>query len=132
VPIHDLLRHILRAAKRADALLVFDEGGITGHPDHRRATEAALLAAGLLELPVLAWAPPDDIAEELNTQVHTTFVWCSSGHPDFSVELDRARQLEAIACHQSQDNPVLRARLMLQGNREWFRLIQPGTRLPTS
>lgn len=33
-------------------LLAFDVAGITGHPDHVRATEAAL-AAGL---PVLAWA----------------------------------------------------------------------------
>ena len=27
-----------------DCLLVFDQGGITGHPDHQRATEAALAA----------------------------------------------------------------------------------------
>jgi LmbE family N-acetylglucosaminyl deacetylase len=32
-------------AGSVDCLLVFDESGITGHPDHRRATAAALAAA---------------------------------------------------------------------------------------
>jgi N-acetylglucosamine malate deacetylase 2 len=38
----------------ADVGLVFDEGGITGHSDHCRATQAAL--AGAPNLPVLAGA----------------------------------------------------------------------------
>src|SRR5664279_5751237 len=41
---------------QAGALLVFDEGGITGHPDHRQATAAALFAAEREDLTVLAWA----------------------------------------------------------------------------
>jgi len=36
VPIQELARHILRAVRRADALLVFDEGGITGHTRSRK------------------------------------------------------------------------------------------------
>ncbi len=41
-----------------DCLLVFDEGGITGHPDHDRATQAARAIAEQLGVPVLAWAVP--------------------------------------------------------------------------
>ena len=37
-----------------DLLLVFDECGVTGHPDHVRATEAALDAARSAHLPVVA------------------------------------------------------------------------------
>jgi hypothetical protein len=39
-----------------------------------------------------------------------------------TVEVDRGRQLDAIACHRSQsvDNRVLWRRLTLQGNHEDF------------
>lgn len=50
-PLSELARHVERQAtvSGADLLVVFDEAGITGHPDHRRATEAALTAAGHLD-----------------------------------------------------------------------------------
>jgi len=48
-------RHVQLA--HPDALLVFDEDGITGHPDHSQATAAALSAADQPGLPVIAWAP---------------------------------------------------------------------------
>ncbi|HLF41539.1 MAG TPA: PIG-L family deacetylase, partial [Acidimicrobiia bacterium] len=46
-PLDELAGHVRRLAEATDAdtLLVFDLGGITGHPDHQRATEAALAAA---------------------------------------------------------------------------------------
>jgi LmbE family N-acetylglucosaminyl deacetylase len=55
-----LAGHMRRQVQRArpDALLVFDEGGITGHPDHCQATAAALSAAGREDLAVIAWAIP--------------------------------------------------------------------------
>ena len=58
VPAELLSAHVLKAAARANAtlLLVFDECGITGHPDHRQATRAASLFAWRARLPVLAWA----------------------------------------------------------------------------
>jgi mycothiol S-conjugate amidase len=37
----------------ASLLLVFDEGGITGHPDHVRATEIAMAVASDVGIPVL-------------------------------------------------------------------------------
>ncbi|HEX9015056.1 MAG TPA: PIG-L family deacetylase, partial [Chloroflexota bacterium] len=54
VALGDLRDEVLRRASDADGLLVFDEGGVTGHPDHCRATRAAIAAADTLDLPVLA------------------------------------------------------------------------------
>jgi LmbE family N-acetylglucosaminyl deacetylase len=66
-----LADHVTRAARTVDAaaLLVFDNGGITGHPDHQHATDAALRAAGPLGCPVLAWAIPDKVAQLLGIGV---------------------------------------------------------------
>ncbi len=57
-----------------DCLLTFDEGGITGHPDHQRATEAALAAGERLGVPVLAWCLPNSIADALNGEFGTSFI----------------------------------------------------------
>ena len=119
--------HVRQAARRAKAglLLVFDEGGITGHPDHRQATRAALLFARRAGLPVLAWAVEQQVAASLNAEFGTSFVGRSAGQIDCSMEVDRQRQLAAVTCHasQAQDNPVLWRRLELQGNREVFRWL---------
>jgi LmbE family N-acetylglucosaminyl deacetylase len=124
VDIRELSRHVVNAGARNDALLVFDEGGVTGHPDHCRATEAALLAAAELDMPVLGWTLSGSVASELNQRLGTAFVGRAEAELYMSIEVDRARQLEAIACHRSQDNPVMRARLALQGKREWLRLLR--------
>ncbi|HUZ71278.1 MAG TPA: PIG-L family deacetylase [Candidatus Saccharimonadales bacterium] len=107
-----------------DMLLVFDEGGITGHPDHRRATEAAIAAAGAA-LPVIAWAIPEDVAAVLNLEFGASFCGRSRTELDFRLPVDRATQRQAIACHVSQatDNPVLWRRLELLGEAEWLRIL---------
>ena len=109
----------------ADLLLVFDEGGITGHPDHRRATEAALAAAPLL--PVLAWGLPLDVADALNAEFGAGFVGRDRNDIDLVVSVDRARQREAIERHasQSSDNPVLWRRLELLGREESLHWLRP-------
>ena len=101
----------------ADLLLVFDQGGITGHPDHCQATAAALLAARRHQLPVLAWALPEEVAAQLNAEFGTTFAGRPHSQLDIVIDVDRARQRSAIACHPSQsaDNPVLWRRLELLG-----------------
>jgi LmbE family N-acetylglucosaminyl deacetylase len=126
----ELVGHILKAAWGIDAFLVFDEGGVTGHPDHCRATDVALAAAEVLDLPVLAWAIPAPLAQQLNTEFGTSFVGREENQLDLVIEVDRARQLEAIACHRSQsaENPVLWRRLSLMGDNEWLRWL----RLPLS
>ncbi len=75
IPLSRLAGHVHQQAQLTgpDALLVFDEGGITGHPDHCQATAAALSAADRENLTVIAWAIPHHVAEALNTEFGTTF-----------------------------------------------------------
>lgn len=119
----------------ADLVVVFDEGGVTGHPDHRRATEAAL-AAGC-GLPVLAWAIPRHVADALNEEFGTGFAGRSEDEIDLVLRVDRTRQSRAIACHPSQcdDNPVLERRLTLLGDTEslrWLRRPPPHSPPPAA
>ncbi len=109
----------------ADLLLVFDEGGITGHPDHVRATDAALAAAVPGNVPVLAWTLHADVAARLGHEFGEAFVGRSDREIHLSIEVDRSRQHRAIRCHASQsgDNPVLWRRLELQGDREDLRWL---------
>ncbi|CKP34448.1 Mycothiol conjugate amidase Mca [Mycobacterium tuberculosis] len=39
IPLNELTQRVVDALAGADLLLVFDDNGVTGHPDHRRATE---------------------------------------------------------------------------------------------
>jgi LmbE family N-acetylglucosaminyl deacetylase len=112
-------------AVRADLLVGFDEGGVTGHPDHEAATAAARRAAAALLVPVLAWTLPEDVASALNTEFGTRFVGRPSSEIDLVVRVERDLQRQAIACHESQsrDNPVLWRRLELLGDREHLRWL---------
>lgn len=107
-----------------DMLLVFDKGGITGHPDHTRATEAAISSVRG-DLPVVAWALPQDVAAVLNLEFGTAFCGRPPTELDFRLPVDRVTQRQAIACHASQasDNPVLWRRLELLGDTEWLRIL---------
>lgn len=126
----ELIDHITQRAVKIDTLLVFDEGGVTGHPDHCRATDVALAAAEILDLAVLAWAIPQSDARQLNEEFGTTFVGREESELDLVIEVDRTRQLEAITCHDSQsaENPVLWRRLNLTGSHEWLRSLRPTHR----
>ena len=130
-PIDRLAKHVCQVADRVrpDLLLVFDEGGVTGHLDHGRATEAALEFARDVRLPVLAWAVAQPVATTLNEEFGTTFVGRTPEDLDFEVHVDRGRQRRAIICHASQatDNSVLLRRLEVQGDREVLRwLVAPS------
>jgi N-acetylglucosamine malate deacetylase 2 len=134
----ELAEPIVAAARRRghDLLLVFDENGVTGHSDHRRATEAALWAADRLGLPVTAWTVTDRVATRLNEELGTTFMGRPPEQIDVHLVVDRRAQLEAIACHRSQatDNPVLWRRLELSGSHEPLRMLRaaPPTAAPVS
>jgi LmbE family N-acetylglucosaminyl deacetylase len=108
-----------------DLLLVFDEDGVTGHPDHRRATEAARHAARSLGVSVAAWAIPDEVARTLNREFGSGFVGRPTQEMDVELRVDRDRQRRAIARHVSQSlyEPVLWRRLELLGDREWLRFL---------
>ena len=124
VPLPDLIGDIMTAinATRAEALIVFDPEGVTGHDDHRRATAAARAAAATARIPVLAWVIPSQVADALNRRYGTRFNGYPMDSVDFVLEVDRARQLRAIEEHASEslENPVLRHRLELMGFTEWL------------
>jgi len=132
VPLDELAGHVLRLirAEHPSHLLVFDPGGVTGHPDHSRATDAALAAASAAGLPVLAWALPATVAQRLNAELGTAFSGHDPAELDITLTVSRRRQQRAIACHASQstENPVLHRRLELLGDHEHLRLIHPPTR----
>jgi LmbE family N-acetylglucosaminyl deacetylase len=133
VPLRELSEAVREAAARvgAELLLVFDEGGITGHPDHCRATEAALAADP--PLPVLAWVVPSAVADSLHHELGVGFVGRRDEAIDVVVPVDRDIQRQAVACHASQSvgNPVVWRRLELHGDEEAFRwLRRPQTRSP--
>lgn len=130
VPLETLIEDVTTCdgGERADGIVVFDPSGITGHPDHQRATEAALGYARPRAIPVLAWTLPDDVAAALHAETGAPF----SGHPadqvDIVIDVDRATQEQAVACHPSQAVPgsALWRRLELLGPREHLRwLHQP-------
>jgi N-acetylglucosamine malate deacetylase 2 len=128
-PLGQLARAVAATAEAvgADLLVVFDEGGVTGHPDHCRATEAAL--AGAPGLPVLAWAVPSLAADTLNAQFDTAFFGRNENEIDLVLHVDRSGQRQAIACHHSQSraNRLLDRRLTLLGDTESMRwLRRPG------
>jgi LmbE family N-acetylglucosaminyl deacetylase len=127
VPLSRLAGHVRHHARLsgAQALLVFDEGGITGHPDHCRATAAALLAARHTQLAVIAWVIPRHVAQTLNAEFGTAFTGRDPSQIDLTITVDRALQCAAITCHASQAtaNPVLWRRLELLGNTEHLRYL---------
>ena len=131
VPLEVIAGEVGRVAaeQRAELLVVFDLGGVNGHPDHCRATETALAAGAL---PVLAWALPEGVARALSGEFGGVFVGRTDSELELSIALDRCRQHQAIACHASQarDNPVLLRRLELQGDREVFRWLGPRRGAP--
>lgn len=107
----------------AALLAVLGPGGVTGHPDHLAASESAQRIAKRRGLPVLEWGVSPGVAVVLIGELDTSFV-ALDGHGALDVEVDRAGQLAAIACHASQarNNPVLARRLELQGDCERVRL----------
>jgi N-acetylglucosamine malate deacetylase 2 len=117
----------LSARHRPDGLLVFDDTGITSHPDHQAATRAAVLAATAAGLPVLAWALPAAVADRLRAETGQPFTGQPPGHLDLCVRVDRIRQRRAALAHASQISPsaVVWRRWQLQGDREHLRWLLP-------
>jgi LmbE family N-acetylglucosaminyl deacetylase len=129
VPAGELAAHVTGLAARyhPGGLLVFDDTGVTGHPDHQAATAAAVLAAAPPSLPVLAWALPAGIAGRLRAETGQPFAGQPPGRLDFAVRVSRARQRHAALLHASQvssGSPLWR-RLELQGDIEHLRWLVP-------
>ena len=115
---------MLEEASCADAVLAFDETGITGHHDHIAASEAAKAFAINHGLPLYFWTLPEGVASVLNEHFGTSF----RGRPENQITLtlnvaqERERQWRAICCHESQADAlgVVRARLELLCGREYL------------
>ncbi|MGW3104268.1 PIG-L deacetylase family protein [Streptomyces sp. NPDC001100] len=128
IPSYRLTAHVTRliGEERPSHLLVFDTGGVTGHRDHRRATEAALSAARRAGVGVLGWTLPQEVADRLNAEFGTSFAGRDPTECRVVEPVSRQRQRRAIASHasQSSDNPVLWRRLELLGDREYLRILE--------
>jgi N-acetylglucosamine malate deacetylase 2 len=128
VDVDDLSARVLDLAGEveADGLLVFDTDGVTGHPDHARATLAALSAADSAGLTVLGWTVPRTVAFALNQEYGAAFTGHDPQDIDLVVTVDRTRQLAAVACHPSQAIPgsLLWRRLDQLGDTEYLRWLR--------
>ncbi len=117
----------------AEALVVFDPSGVSGHADHTAATLAALEAARDLGLPVIAWTLPREVADQLDQELDAGFVGHEPEEIDVVLTVDRDRQRIAALAHASQAVPtsVLWHRLELLGDREHLRwLVAPAPHEP--
>jgi LmbE family N-acetylglucosaminyl deacetylase len=112
---------------RPDGLLVFDDTGVTSHPDHQAATRAAVLAATATGLPALAWALPNAIADRLRAETGQPFTGQPPGRLDLCVRVDRTSQRRAALTHASQISPsaIIWRRWQLQGDHEHLRWLLP-------
>ena len=123
----ELAHHVHSMARElsVDGLLVFDSTGITGHPDHIAATQAAVDASKTLMIDVLAWTLSANVADQLRTEFGADFRGRPSDEIDLTVTVDRTRQRQAVECHPSQAVPgsALWRRLELQGEIEYLRWI---------
>ncbi|WP_407343316.1 PIG-L deacetylase family protein [Pengzhenrongella phosphoraccumulans] len=136
VPLEVLVGEIEAAADScaAQALLVFDVAGVTGHPDHAAASRAAVAFAAHRGVPVLAWTLPQPVADQLNEEFGGAFTGHGPGDIDVVLPVDRSRQMTAIAAHASQAVPssVLWRRLELLGGVEHLRWALPDESASTS
>ena len=127
-PASELAGHVTDAAARAAAsgLLVFDDTGVTGHPDHRAATGAAVLAGRQAGLPVLAWTLPAAVAWP-SAGTGQDFAGQPPDRIDLRVRVSRDRQRRAALLHASQISAgaVLWRRLRLLGDCEYLRWLIP-------
>lgn len=122
----DLVADVSARLEGVDGLLVFDDTGITGHPDHQAATAAAVAAGTAAGIPVLAWTLPLQVTDRLQADAGVDFR--AGATVDIVVQVPRVRQRQACLAHESQAPPtsVLWRRLELLGDREHLRwLVAP-------
>ncbi|SDL78700.1 PIG-L deacetylase family protein [Tessaracoccus oleiagri] len=107
-----------------DLILVFDpRSGVTGHPDHRMASEVALKVAATHGIRVLGWALPKAVTEVLEDEFGAQLCGYPADELHYALEVVREAQLRAIDAHASQAVPgsMLWRRLELMGDREYLR-----------
>jgi N-acetylglucosamine malate deacetylase 2 len=132
IPLADLVADVAKVVEEHDpeVVLVFHPDGITSHPDHRRATEAARVAVAGSGRQVLAWYVPASIGRRLDGRFGTSFDPVEPRPGDLVVEVDRAAQEAALVCHHSQEASLtlVRHRNHLLGDHEHLRPLEDPTR----
>jgi N-acetylglucosamine malate deacetylase 2 len=130
LPPGDLAGHVADAAARvgASGMLVFDDTGVTGHPDHQAATHAAVLSGRRSQLPVLAWTLPAAVAARLAAETAQPFAGQPPDRIDLCLRVSRQRQRQAARLHVTQIPPkaVVWRRLQLLGECEHLRWLVPA------
>lgn len=123
VEVDRLADEVVAELGSVEALLTFDHGGVSGHPDHQHATDVAVVVGRRLGVLVLGWTVPAGVAAQLHAEFGAPFVGRAPGDLHHRIEVDRTRQRAAIACHASQDNPVPHRRMELLGGVEYLRVL---------
>jgi LmbE family N-acetylglucosaminyl deacetylase len=134
VPIDELVEQVLDLVDEtgAEGLLAFDPSGVTGHPDHVRATAVAARAGERRGLGVLAWTLPNPVPSQLESEFGACFTGHDPDQVDVVLPVSRERQLEAVTRHPSQAVPgsVLWRRLELLGDHEHLRWVRSPAATP--
>jgi len=123
VPLEERVQKLEKAGP-AEAVLAFDETGITKHQDHVAATEAAKAFAIDHRVSLYMWMLPEEVANILNRRFETSFRGRSEDEINFTLDVtqEREQQWQAIRCHQSQSGglSVVRALLKLLCGQEYL------------
>jgi LmbE family N-acetylglucosaminyl deacetylase len=128
VALQALFREALALAELTvpDGIVAFDTSGVSGHPDHIRATEVALQLATQLRVGLLGWTLPTNVTDVLNDEFGTSLEGCEADDIDVVIAVDRTRQRQAVQRHPSQLAPggVIWRRMELQSDQECLRWLR--------
>jgi LmbE family N-acetylglucosaminyl deacetylase len=123
-PIEQLTEHVTREIRerKVDLLLTID-----GRLTERIAPHAAVRAGRECGIPVLAWTLPHGVAQAVRRVAGLAVTGDPYHRIDLEVPVRRQRQWQATGEHHSQaaGDSVQRARLAVQGDREWLRWLVP-------
>jgi len=124
LPIAQLAERVIRVVREwsVDLLLTVD-----GRVDDRIAACVTCQAGRELDLPVLAWTLPHDVARTVRETTGLSVTGDAGRRIDFELRVRRTAQKHAIRAHcsQSPGDGLQLARLALQGDREWLRWLVP-------
>jgi LmbE family N-acetylglucosaminyl deacetylase len=126
LPVARLAERVIRMVREwnADLLLTVD-----GRLGDRMAACVACHAGRELAIPVLGWTLPHDVAKVVRETTGLSVTGDADLRIDFELRVCRDAQQCAMRAHGSQvrGDCTQRARLAVQGDREWLRWLVPRT-----
>jgi LmbE family N-acetylglucosaminyl deacetylase len=130
LPIASLAERVIRVVREwcVDLLLTVD-----GRLGDRTAACVACQAGRELDIPVLAWTLPHEVARAVRETTGLSVTGDAGLRIDFELSVRRNVQEYAMRAHcsQSRGDSMQLARLALQGDREWLRWLVPVPAAPT-